>query len=143
VQRQASKSSPLAGFLVSMLTIMGGFVGCFVLVVLFSRNPQVDLAILVITFGAIMLVPISALRSPRNRLEGELPGRRRRWLRQLLAGKFRGRKRSGKLPSEWRRKPGQKDHRPWGHPEWNEPARPRASTFVRDPRRPVDPGNAR
>jgi len=124
-----------------MLTIMGGFVACFVLVVLFSRNPQVDLAILVLTFGAIMLVPISALRSPRARLDGELPRRKRRWLRRLLRRRHRRARPAGKLPREWRRKPGQKDHKPWGHPEWNEPPKVPASTFVHAPRQPVDPGS--
>ncbi len=83
MQKQASKSSPLAAFLVSMLTIMGGFATCFVLVVLFSRNPQVDLVILVLTFGTIMLVPVSVMRSPRSRRDGQLPGRKRRRLRRL------------------------------------------------------------
>ncbi len=126
MKKFTTKRISLAGFLASGFTILSGLVVCLVMAVVFSESPGPYVAVVLITFGVIMLIPLRALRPPKDRAEKK--GRRWRWPWP------RRRERAGRSGRYWKRKRGQVGHQPFGTPDL-----PRPSTFVAAPRKPTDP----
>ncbi|GEM_PF-3676813 len=121
------KRAAWAGLLASGLTITSGLVISLFVVMAFSNAPRRDLAIVAVVFTAIIMIPVMAMRPPKNRAEKKPPGWWRFWRRRKL------RERELRIQS-WKRKRGQGHHKPFGTRE-----SPRPSTFVARPRKPTEP----
>ena len=121
------KRFPWAGLLASGFTILSGFVLCLFVITVFSDTQARGIGFVVILFGVIILIPLSALRPPRDPKEKKA----RRW---WMFWRRRRRKKDleGRL---WKRRRGQETNQPFGHPE----ATPARSTFVAAPRKPTEP----
>ena len=115
-----------AGLLASGFVILGGLISVLFVVLAFSDSQRRDVAIVVIVFGLIMLVPIMALRTPPAPAE-------KKGSRWWMFWRRKKRKKDS-MQRYWRRKRGQDKNKPFGHPE---PAR--TSTFVAAPRKPTEP----
>jgi hypothetical protein len=115
--------------LASGFTILSGFVICLFVMMAFSDSQARGIAFVVILFGVIILIPISALRGPRDpRAKG------RRW---WMFWRRRKRKQDAEA-RHWKRRRGQEKHRPFGHRDVA-PAPTAPSTFVAAPRKPTEP----
>ena len=110
---------------------MAGFVACLFVILAFSDAQARAIAFVVILFGVIILIPVAALRTPRDRSVKKV---RRWWMfwRRRVAKK-------GFDSPYWKRKRGQQKHVPFGHRQVTQPAAAKSSTFVATPRKPTEP----
>ena len=113
--------------LASGLTITSGLVISLFVVMAFSNSPRRDLTIVGVVFATIILVPVMAMRPPKDPAEKKPPGWWRFWRRRKL------REQELRIKS-WKRRRGQSHHTPFGTKE-----APRPSTFVARPRKPTEP----
>ena len=134
MKRSTSKDLGLAGFVASGFSIAAGFFAGLVMIVAFAdpRYLVRYVTLLVVGFGFILLVPLNALRTPKER------GTKKPklgLLRRLKSLKSRRRAKTV-VPTRmwWKRKPGQAHNTPVGSSTVFQP-----STFVRSPRKPIEP----
>ena len=115
-----------AGLLASGFVIVSGFVSSLFVILAFSDSQGRDIIIVAVTFVCILLVPILAMRGPRDPVEKV----RRSWW------KFWRRRKSkpDSMQKYWKRRRGQERNLPFGHRKIV-----RSSTFVAAPRKPTEP----
>ena len=119
----------MAGLLASGFTIVSALLLSLVVVLVFSDSPTRDGLLVGAVFGVISLIPVWAMRTPKDPVAR---GRPRRF--RFLSFFRRHKRQSDKEHVLWKRRRGQTHHQPFGAPEM-----PRPSTFVAAPRKPTDP----
>ena len=121
-----------AGLLASGFVILSGFVSSLFVILAFSDSQRRDVAVVIVVFAVIVLIPIMALRTPRD------PGvkKERPWWMFWM----RRKRKKEAMQKYWKRKRGQDRNRPFGQPEMAKPTPAvRTSTFVAAPRKPTEP----